>query len=525
MQFRVVERYVLGCPLASGGMATVHLGRALSLPRIVAIKQLKPELAADRSFIRMFADEVQLLARVRHKNVIAPIEYIELGSEFFIVMEYIEGCALSDLSPGTRLPLPIASKIIGDVLLGLHAAHDSVDPNGQPLGLIHRDVSPQNVLVGRDGDARVVDFGIAKAAWRAEFTEHGQLKGKPNYMAPEQLAFEHVDRRADLFSAGVLLWELLTGNRLFADGARACAVPNTSAPRVSPPGSLVPGVPAALDDFVLRCLARNPDARFPDAKSMAEALSAIVAPASSADLGHWLAQIACDELERRSQLVKEFEAESLEVRVSPERTPHSLPAHPSAASSAPREGEGFLSTVTRPITRLPAPPLTRHVAAAAVAIGIAFVALGVHLTSNAPASAHGAKSALRPQVHAALPSPPPTLFWAPASNGPVERAPVASPAVSAPAAVTQRSGAATSPSIRPHSKKPNRAPAVEPPPVREASSNSEPARTIPEAERDSLALPTPSVVTTGSAPPPAAAPASAAFPSHTYSPVLDGRRE
>src|SRR5688572_8220353 len=146
--FQIVERYILGSPIAAGGMATVYLGRPATLPRVVAVKQLRPEMARDQTFVRMFLDEAQLLCRIRHKNVAPPIDCFQHAGEFFIVMEYVHGQSLSQLLAAGGLPPALASKIMSDVLTGLDAAHDAVDCAGQPLGLVHRDVSPHNILVG-----------------------------------------------------------------------------------------------------------------------------------------------------------------------------------------------------------------------------------------------------------------------------------------------------------------------------------------------------------------------------------------
>ena len=306
--FQLLERYILGSPIASGGMATVYLGRPLSLPRVVAIKRLQPDLARDRAFVRMFLDEVQLLCRIRHKNVVAPIEHFQHDGEFFIVMEYVEGLSLAQLCGAGSGPVEprLASKLMRDVLIGLDAAHEAVDCAGQPLNIVHRDVSPHNILVGTDGETRIVDFGIAKAAWRAQVTQHGELKGKPGYMAPEQMTLEKLDRRTDVYAAGIVLWELLTGARLFRDRAvRFGAPPSSKPPRA--PSTLVPGLTREIDEVVLGALAPAPQHRFPDARTMADALSAAAPPARDFEVGAWVAQRGRDELEQRAELIAELE--------------------------------------------------------------------------------------------------------------------------------------------------------------------------------------------------------------------------
>jgi serine/threonine protein kinase len=205
---RSIGRYVLYGEIASGGMATVHFGR-LSGPagfsRTVAIKRLHPQYAKDPEFVSMFLDEARLAARIRHPNVVTTLDVVTTGAEIFLVMEYVQGESLSRLLRAVRPMMTpadtrIVATIVSGVLHGLHAAHEARDEQGQPLRIVHRDVSPQNVLVGTDGVPRVLDFGVAKAAGRVQTTREGQLKGKLAYMAPEQVRGE-VTRVTDVYSA------------------------------------------------------------------------------------------------------------------------------------------------------------------------------------------------------------------------------------------------------------------------------------------------------------------------------------
>ncbi len=215
-------RYSLFAELASGGMATVYLGRMngeLGFGRTVAIKRMHKHTARDPEFVSMFLDEAHVAARIQHPNVVATLDIVNSDDELFLVMEYIQGASLWSLvraarEQGTRTPIPIAISIAIGLLSGLHAAHEATDEQGHPLGIVHRDVSPQNVLVGTDGVARLLDFGVARAATRLSSTHDGRLKGKVRYMAPEQLGGE-ATRRTDIYSAGVVLWEVLTNQRLF----------------------------------------------------------------------------------------------------------------------------------------------------------------------------------------------------------------------------------------------------------------------------------------------------------------------
>ncbi|MFS8065577.1 MAG: serine/threonine-protein kinase, partial [Byssovorax sp.] len=217
-----VGRYEILRSIASGGMARVHLGRAVGaggFERQVAIKTMHPHLAEEADFVAMFLDEARLSARVHHPNVVATLDVQQDDEGIFLVMEYVDGFALHEILVGSRkerspLPFGLTLRIFLDLLAGLHAAHELTDGDGAPLEVIHRDVSPHNVLVGVDGAARITDFGIAHAAVRLSSTREGHLKGKLRYMAPEQLRGRKLDRRTDLYAAGAVLWEMLAGRCL-----------------------------------------------------------------------------------------------------------------------------------------------------------------------------------------------------------------------------------------------------------------------------------------------------------------------
>ncbi|WP_437587149.1 protein kinase domain-containing protein [Sorangium sp. So ce1000] len=264
--------------IASGGMATVYLGRALGaggFERLVALKMMHPHIAAEPDFVAMFLDEARLAARVRHPNVVATFDLVE--DPLFLVMEYIEGPSLHLLlrtcaRAKRPVPLGIVLRVFLDVLAGLHAAHELTGSEGEPLNLVHRDVSPQNVLVGVDGIARITDFGVARAETRLTSTRGNALKGKLAYMAPEQIRAAHVDRRSDVYSAGVVLWEMLTEERLFKADNDGALIAQILQGAPTGPRGVVPSVPAALDRICLRALRTDPDDRFPTAAAFAEAL-------------------------------------------------------------------------------------------------------------------------------------------------------------------------------------------------------------------------------------------------------------
>jgi serine/threonine-protein kinase len=299
---------------ARGGMATIHFARLLGqqgFTRTIAVKHLFPHLSADESFVAMFLEEARLLSRVRHPNVVAPLDIIGFDTELFIAMEYVHGQPVSFLCSAHQGPVParLASAILTQVLLGLHAVHEATSETGQPLGIVHRDVSPQNILIDLDGIARLVDFGIAKAASRGQTlsTARGLLKGKLGYLAPEQLTGQGVDRRTDVYMAGIVLWELLTGRRLFVAETPSAMFELLAAGGVSPPSAIVPDLPAALNAVVLRALALNKEQRFENARAMAAALAQAAPPAATIELGIWAEAIAGPELRKRATRIAEIE--------------------------------------------------------------------------------------------------------------------------------------------------------------------------------------------------------------------------
>jgi serine/threonine-protein kinase len=279
-----LDRYELIAELAAGGMATIYLARiggAGGFQRFVAIKRLHPHLAHEADFVEMFLDEARLAASIHHPNVVPILEVGESPSGYYLVMEYIEGDTLwnlrnmaTDTKPGGKLPLPVAVRIVHDALLGLHAAHELTDEAGQPLSVVHRDVSPQNILVGVDGTARLTDFGVARAATRLSSTRSGEVKGKMAYMAPEQVRGLEIDRRADVFAMGVVLWEVLANKHLFLGPSEVATMHRVLNEPVPDLYTLAPGIPKRLAELVARSLDRDPARRFATALEMAEAIEA-----------------------------------------------------------------------------------------------------------------------------------------------------------------------------------------------------------------------------------------------------------
>jgi serine/threonine-protein kinase len=271
-------RYTILDRLASGGMATVYVGRqggAAGFERLVAIKLCHEHLRNNKTFASMFLEEARLAARVRHPNVVATLD-VSAGDPLYLIMEYVEGESLSLLARrarrrGSHLPMEVSLRMMMDALAGLQAAHECVGPDGRPLGLVHCDISPQNILVGVDGTARITDFGIARAA--AHLPEDGGvIKGKLAYMAPEQISAGPITQRADVFSAGVVLWELLTGEKLFRGDDDAAIIRAALHRPIPPPSALRPNISQSLDAIVLRAAQRDPARRFPSALEFLSAL-------------------------------------------------------------------------------------------------------------------------------------------------------------------------------------------------------------------------------------------------------------
>lgn len=303
-----IGRYELHDEIAVGGMASVHLGRyfgGAGFSRIVAIKRLHRQYAKDPDYVEMFLDEANLAARVRHPNVVAISDVVATDEELFLVMDYIPGMSVAQLCRALdgEVPAPIALRIASDALLGLHAVHSATDDEGQQLDIVHRDVSPENLLVGVDGVTRVIDFGVAKGRGRMHRTRTGVMKGKIAYAAPEQILGERLDCRTDLYSMGVTIWYMFAG-ALPMDGDPDVALMHRKVTTELPRLSSRVTVPSEVDAALARATLRNRDERFDSAMAMHAALLA-GAPdvASTHAVAQWLASIAGGELGTRADRV------------------------------------------------------------------------------------------------------------------------------------------------------------------------------------------------------------------------------
>ncbi|MCU0691349.1 MAG: serine/threonine protein kinase [Polyangiaceae bacterium] len=294
----------------------MHFGRLLGqgFARTVAIKRLHPTFARDPQFVGMFLDEARLAARIRHPNVCTILDVAIVDEVPCLVLDYVHGEPLSKLldaieASSKLVPYNIAAGIVCGMLHGLHAAHEATDELGHPLHIIHRDVSPQNVLVGSDGVPRVIDFGMAKAMGRLQNTADGQLKGKLGYMAPEQFELKELNQRVDIYSAAVVLWETLTAKFLFERTAPSALMHAILEGNLPHPKSIVADIPDELDAICMRGLARDPQARFATAHDMAIAIESAVGLPSPHEIGVWAGQVAGDVLRARAAVMARIEAE------------------------------------------------------------------------------------------------------------------------------------------------------------------------------------------------------------------------
>ncbi len=408
---RNLGRYALHAELASGGMASVRLGKlrgAVGFSRIVAIKRIHPQFAQDADFIAMFLDEARLASRIRHSNVVAPLDVVRDGDELFLVMEYVEGESLAQLTKsaqkrGETVALPLALALIADVLHGLHAVHEATDEQGQPLRIVHRDVTPQNILVGTDGAARIADFGVAKALGRLYTTRSGQAKGKLGYMSPEQLQGQPVSAQSDLYAVGATLWELVVGRKMIEGDSEGELVLKAVSGRIPEVHELVPGVPALVGEAIARATARDPKQRFASALEFAEALEGAAAVATAREIAAWVQRLAEPALAQRRAWIRELEGSANAVVAPAGAAGTEVETNPAVAKepTTPREGTrwriALFAALAAPLAALLAlsvrpktpasPPLAAPPEPAVAAVESATPALHSQPSATPPAAA------------------------------------------------------------------------------------------------------------------------------------------
>ncbi len=330
----------------------------------LVVKQILPQYAKFREFVDMFIDEAKITVSLNHGNIVPVYELGRIEGIYFIAMEYIHGrdlsqCMLRAAELEEHFSPEQAVAVIIDVLRGLDYAHRRKDRRGEPMGIVHRDVSPQNVMVSFDGEVKILDFGIAKATQRLVATHPGAVRGKFGYLSPEQAAGEHVDRRADIFAAGTVLWELLTRRRLFGTGSEAEALDKIRKAVVEPPSSVNPEVPDALDEIVLQALQKAPQARYKDAGAFQLALSKYLYTSGSAttseSIGDYMKQVFAEHLEdeqaedddpKHLELVRSLEQELAEKLRAHTTDPGRRPRRRTRQGRAPHPTEPGLGQVS-----------------------------------------------------------------------------------------------------------------------------------------------------------------------------------
>ncbi|HVW29376.1 MAG TPA: serine/threonine-protein kinase [Polyangiaceae bacterium] len=457
-----IDRYDLVAEIASGGMATVFLANLSGVGgfrRFVAIKRLHPHLAREQEFVEMFLDEARLAAGIHHPHVVPILEVGASERGYYLVMEYIEGDTLARLlaraaTSGNRLPMAIGTRIVVEMLSGLHAAHELRDEQGNPTELVHRDVSPQNILVGIDGTTRITDFGVARAASRLSATRAGQLKGKIAYMAPEQaMGDPAVDRRADVFSAGIVLWEVLAARRLFKAENEAATLARVISEPIPDIREVNPRVDPDVAAIVMTALQRDRDARYPtcqdfgdDLEAAAQAAGALATPR---EVSAYVTSVIGQEIAQQREAVRAWLARSEPSQgLAPDMTDSGHASLPPSRSSAPMMGVSGEKSGMVPTQREqpaaaafdePSPFASRRsktpvVIAVAAVIGFAIVGL------LALAFGSGGHAGETPTTH-----PTPTAEQKPASPPPPAATATAQPQPAAStAAVTPPAGQPTS---------------------------------------------------------------------------------
>lgn len=389
-----IGRYALFDQFAVGGMATVHVGRldgAGGFSRVVAIKRLLPNLVQNEEFTQMLLKEARLAARVRHPNVVPTIDVVASKGDVLLVLEYVHGEALSSLcrrqakDKKEHIPLDVAISVMQDMLQGLTAVHDAKDEKGKPLGIVHRDISPPNVIVGADGQARVLDFGIAKALEHLEDSNPNRVKGKSGYMSPEQIRGERLTQRSDVFSAGIILWELLATRRMFTaeqEQERMQKILDGNYPK---PTDYRPDLSSKVEAVAMQALELDPEKRFASPRDFAVALEAAAPGASSRRVADWVNDLAAETLATRARLVAQVEtwsdsAGDIPINSSPftAEAAHLLTPPPPAGGEVPKVDLRRRASDRAPVVAESVPPLGMSaggVNKALVVLAVAAVAL------------------------------------------------------------------------------------------------------------------------------------------------------
>ena len=472
-----VGRYEVIGLLARGGMGAVYLARMAGVAgfsRLYAVKVMHPHLADEQEFVHMLFDEARVASRIHHANAVSILDVGESPHGHYLVMDYVDGCTLSNVRTSAKLSdeqkTRVGLRALLDALAGLHAAHDLSDDEGRSLHIVHRDVSPHNVLIGSDGLGRITDFGIALASSRIAASRPGMIKGKPQYMAPEQVLAKPVDRRADVFCAGIILWEFLARGRLFRGDTEASTMMMVCNMPIERPSTRLP-LPDGFDAVCMKALERDPDRRYPSARAFADALRRAADDAdwslATGEVGELITAAFAEDIGRRKSLVRDHARATGQASVTTGRAPapavedrvrtksmvegETLAATPAPGNATPpKETSASIPaievgpqaraalTAPRPSTPNVAPPASRARVVAAAALASAVAAGGVWWVRSRPtpavAAARPAPAATSPVAPPAAP-PPAAPAPAPAASAFVEPAPpAAAPAPEAPEA-------------------------------------------------------------------------------------------
>jgi len=433
-----LDRYELVCPIGEGGMAMVWIARQagkFGFHKLVAVKMILPRFASDPRFQRMFIDEARIASRIDHVNVAQILDVGEKDEIAYLVMEHVDGESLqrmqrATVKKGLRIPPGVLLRVMADVCAGLHAAHELSDGQGQPLAVIHRDVSPQNVLVSTKGVAKLIDFGIAKARDRISGdTTTDQVKGKLRYMAPEQALGRPMDRRADVWAVGAVIHHLLAGRPPYDAENEVAVLAALSSGR--PPAPLPPDVHPSIAGVVRRALTLAPEGRFDTAASMQgaleDAMAAAGVSAGTGEVAAFLAEVSGADADKRREAIRlGLEAVDASTRTQVRLEPPPVPPEP--LSSGGRTLGSAALTIVPPERRrtLGTAIAIASVALLAGAVGFFVASAKSHETTAsgssvtvvpgvAPASVSAPATSAPPPIQTAAPAPAPTPTQAPAA--------------------------------------------------------------------------------------------------------------
>lgn len=359
-------RYELLRKLATGGMGQVFLARQkgpVGFQKLLVVKRLLPHLSEDQDFIRMFLDEARIAGNLNHPNIAQIYDLGDVDGVLYIAMEYVQGEPVSQVNARANqvkggLPLGLKCRIVADAAAALDHAHQARSPSGRRLGIIHRDVSPQNVLVGFNGNVKLIDFGVAKASGKLSQTIVGTIKGKHAYMSPEQARGEELDARSDVYGLGTVFYELLTSQRLFKRESDLATLKAVVGARVSLPSEAVPGLPKSLDAVVMKALARKREERYQSAGELQLAIEDFLLaerlPGTQAHLTSFMKDLYASELEE-----ERFASEPTVIQFDPRLAREG--SSPSSTKVAPVPGQ---QARKEPAASPSTPPRTRAAQAA-----------------------------------------------------------------------------------------------------------------------------------------------------------------